>query len=64
MKAVVRNTNRAEIVYVAGVVELVDAPDSKSGFLREVRVRVPPPAFFPLFKDFFPSNEQIFPRSR
>ena len=28
----------------AGVVELVDAPDSKSGARNGVRVRVPPPA--------------------
>jgi hypothetical protein len=28
----------------AGVVELVDAPDSKSGARDGVRVRVPPPA--------------------
>ena len=28
----------------AGVAELVDAPDSKSGFLTEVRVRFPLPA--------------------
>ncbi|GEM_PF-5584731 len=34
-----RNFNKA------GVVELVDAPDSKSGILRNVGVRVPPPAF-------------------
>jgi phosphatidylethanolamine/phosphatidyl-N-methylethanolamine N-methyltransferase len=31
-------------LYPAGVVELVDAPDSKSGELRLVRVRVSPPA--------------------
>lgn len=30
--------------FVAGVVELVDAPDSKSGAREGVRVRVPPPA--------------------
>jgi hypothetical protein len=29
---------------LAGVVELVDAPDSKSGARNGVRVRVPPPA--------------------
>jgi hypothetical protein len=29
---------------VAGVMELVDVPDSKSGVLTGVRVRVPPPA--------------------
>ena len=29
---------------IAGVVKLVDAPDSKSGDLRVVRVQVPPPA--------------------
>ena len=29
---------------LAGVVELVDAPDSKSGVRKDVRVRVPPPA--------------------
>lgn len=28
----------------AGVAESVDAPDSKSGFRKEVGVRVPPPA--------------------
>ena len=29
---------------IAGMVELVDAPDSKSGGLRPLRVRVPLPA--------------------
>lgn len=36
---------------LAGVVELVDAPDSKSGARNGVRVRVPPPA---------PYNQCIF----
>jgi hypothetical protein len=31
----------------AGMVELVDAPDSKSGGLRPLRVRVPLPALVP-----------------
>ena len=31
----------------AGVAELADAPDSKSGGLRPLGVRVPPPAYRP-----------------
>ena len=33
-----------EIEDIAGVMELVDVPDSKSGASDGVRVRVPPPA--------------------
>ncbi len=45
----VRRSSRAQPVrtcppHHAGVAELVDAPDSKSGFLTEVRVRFPLPA--------------------
>ncbi len=34
----------------AGVVELVDAPDSKSGVRKDVSVRVRPPAPFISYK--------------
>ena len=37
---------------LAGVVELVDAPDSKSGARNGVRVRVPPPAPFSARQQF------------
>ena len=37
---------------LAGVVELVDAPDSKSGARNGVRVRVPPPAPLSALKKF------------
>jgi hypothetical protein len=37
---------------LAGVVELVDAPDSKSGVRDDVRVRVPPPAPLSALKKF------------
>ena len=31
-------------LYIAGVMKLVDVPDSKSGVPRDVWVRLPPPA--------------------
>ncbi len=41
-------TVTANYMTTAGVAELVDAPDSKSGFRKEVRVRLslPAPIFF------------------
>ena len=42
----VRRSSRAHRLthHIAGVAELVDAPDSKSGFFTEVGVRFPPSA--------------------
>src|SRR5215217_3691833 len=45
-------------VLQAGVAELVDAPDSKSGGRKVVWVRVPPPA-----QAIFPANEYFFLRT-
>ncbi len=42
---------------LAGVMELVDVPDSKSGARDGVGVRVPPPA--PYNSVYFVSTEQI-----
>ena len=44
---------------LAGVVELVDAPDSKSGARNGVRVRVPPPA--PISAALYPVNPGFSP---
>ena len=46
---------------LAGVMELVDAPDSKSGARKGVRVRFPPPAPYNQF-DFRCQREQMSQR--